>query len=427
MVLIMKSKKVEQNIALLSLLLILIPYGGEGYYKVSNLLIIILQFMLLFSLFGLQRMRFKLTYDYKLFSASFLILFFWQVFVNAYIALIVKLDFSYADLSEYVRTFQLLLPVLLVSSLLGANFKIERVVNILLLLATCHFLLMLLPKLMVSIDSIVELYGEGHYYTAGYARFRGFGIIGQPGKAGMFSVLLIIISLIHFRLFNSCKYRVAFIVVLSFIAIFMTLSRISLVLAFLSFFILVKGSKLKLLMIVICSFLLFVFVVQNEDLVKTLTRGLDVSAGKYSTASHRMVLKEWALDFIGQRIDTLLIGVGDTKDYISQFKHPFAFDLSLRTPDSSQTVWLVRYGLIGVIIGYMPLIFLGYRLLNSSLTALDKFTLIFVLFVMFIFSFVDPLYHDSKISIIISIYYIYFFCYLKKGSIREFKSNNCRT
>ena len=412
---------IKAYFAFSSIFLILIPYGGEGYYKLSNMLIFVIQLVILLIIIK----GFEITKKLKNLVLSFALLFCVQVFSNAYVAIVVGLDFSYADLSEFIRVFQLVLPIICLAGISSFNKKYAGVIILsIMLFSLIHALLMLIPKFTLALDNIVELFGEGHYYTAGYSRYRGFGIIGQPGKAGMFSVLCIMIALIHYHTFKSNKLSVILTIIFSFVAIGLTLSRISIILSVVVLFFLIESRKVKVSLIVMLVLCLFSFVLTNTQLVETLIRGIDLENGKYATASHRMVLKLWALDFISQRFDTLLIGVGDTKDYISKFTHPYAFDLSLRTPDSSQSVWLVRFGLIGVLVGYIPLVYIFICIMCSNQPLGKKLYISIVPILIFILSFLDPFYHDSKISITAAILYLYIFSFLEnKESIHENSSS----
>lgn len=423
----MKAKVNEITLKVLlaysSILIIFIPYGGEGYYKFTNLIILTFQVGILMFFFG----RFSISTEMKNLTVCFSFLFLFQVFSNAYVAIVVGLDFTYSDLSEFIRTFQIILPILCLTGLKNLTQEHSKnIVYILVIISFFHAVLMFAPKVTTVFDSLVEVYGEGHYYTAGYSRYRGFGIIGQPGKAGMFGVICIIISLLHHYIFNSNKVAVLLVIVFSFMAIGMSLSRISLILSFFAFFYLIPRFKTKVALIVVFLICVFSFVLKNTELVETLFRGIDLDSGKYATASHRMVLKSWALDFISQRLDTMLLGVGDTKDYIAQFKHPYAFDLSLRTPDSSQTVWLVRFGLIGVLVGYAPLIYMSCCITLSNLSIRDKLYISIVPVYIFTLSFLDPFYHDSKICIIAAVLYFYFFTFLHRKEANN-EDANCRT
>ncbi|EKO3948594.1 hypothetical protein F2K80_003203 [Vibrio fluvialis] len=406
------SDKFKFSLACLSILIVLIPYGGEGYYKLSNLIIFTCQVMIIAILLS-DDGKIKIKHELKVLSILFLIMLFWQSFVNAYVAIVVGYEFSYSDLSEFIRTFQTVFPIFCLCCLsFESREKMEYIIFLVLILSFSHAFLMLLPKFTIAFDSMIELYGEGHYYTAGYARYRGFGIIGQPGKAGMFGVLCIIIGMIHYHIYQTCKFKILGIIFFSLLAIGISLSRTSLILVAISILFLIKSTRVKIILLMLVTTSILYFVLKDEELVELLTRGFDIQHGQYATASHRMVLKEWAFNFISQRYDTVITGVGDTKDYISRFTHPYAFDLSLRTPDSSQTVWLVRFGLVGVFIGYLPLLYMLYTIAKANISVEDKKFILLVPFLIFIYSFLDPFYHDPKILIISSLLYVYFYIYL---------------
>lgn len=408
-----KNKKIYNFLVFTLLSLILVPYGGEGYYKVSNAFILVIQALIISFVFILNKGTFKIDKDFKILVCLFGCGWVWQLLSDFNIIFNLNIPLTYADLSELARCFQLIFPIVIVGILLKKYIKIEYLLFTIFILIFSHTLLMFLPKITPTYDFLVELYGEGHYYTAGYARYRGFGIIGQPGKAGMFSLLILVIALLHYTTYEKNPKLVFLIVVLSFISIALTLSRISLIFAFISLFTLVRGVKFKTLIFLIIIVSGVVLFTLFYEVVEVLVRGIDVSSGRYATASHRMVLKEWALEFISQNFTTLIFGMGDTKDYISQFSHPYAFDLSLRTPDSSHTVWLVRYGLIGMLIWYLPLIYKVFKAMKASIKFVDKIYILYIPFLVFVLSFVDPFYHDVKLNIIASILYYYFFQFLK--------------
>ncbi|MCW4631006.1 MULTISPECIES: O-antigen ligase family protein [Marinomonas] len=336
-------------------------------------------------------------------------------------------------MSELSRSYSFIMPFLILmllktSSKLSERDFFQLLLFALLILSVANFLLSILPKLTFYTDNLVVLYGEGKVYNEGYARYRAFGIIGQPGKAGIFSVISTMIALLHLRIYSNNKIIVYVIVFFSLISASLTLSRTALILILSVIIFFGSGFKLKLFLYAMIFFVFSYVLFLEPEYFKMLSRGFDLESGNYSTASHRLVSKLWALDTISDHWITVLFGVGDSKEYMSQFSHPYAFDLSLRTPDSTQTVWMLRYGLLGMLVAYAPIIYifsLNFKSIWSDFSFRNMSIKLFPIGIVILLSLVDPMFHDAKINILNSILFMYVFQLILREKYE--KSIGCRT
>ncbi|MAV04244.1 MAG: hypothetical protein CMC31_01090 [Flavobacteriaceae bacterium] len=378
----------------------LIPYLGYfGLYNFTVLAILILTAV--FAIFLFSKNSKIDNYHFQL-ICLYLLIFGWMIFSNAYNAIFVKTPFVFNDLSELIRPIFPMLIIFLFTRFLNI-FSFDYLESFLskgiIFLTIYSFFITIIGYIgYETLEIVTNSYGEAKIYSQGYAQFRSFGIIGQPGKQAYFCALLIIF-LINLRQ-NFSKFSLTFLIFINFVSLILTFSRTALfiLIVIVSLIVFIFHTK-KFFIAIIFSMLPLFFLTTSDilenDILKILMRGIDLESGQFSTLSHRMVLKQWALEFISQRFDTIIIGVGSAKDYIEQFTHPYATDLTLRNPDSSFTLWYLRYGFVGITLQYLPylaLFFIG----NKKFTLTEyHLSLFFVLTI----SFFDPAFHDIKVMI----------------------------
>ena len=235
------------------------------------------------------------------------------------------------------------------------------------------------------------LFSTGEVYSKGYAQFRAFGLVGQPGKLGFFCAIAS--GYLLYLYFEKKQVKFAVGSVLYFLSMFSSFSRISfvcwLVLVFyliFDFLSVYKKLAFSTFIIVGVSY----FIAENQELVEFLLRGIDLNNFELATLGHRFVLKAWVFDFLSDDLVKLMFGIGSPKEYLGQFSHPYASDLTLRHPDSSQTLFLLRFGVIGS--AFVYLLLLHWIWSTRGNRVVFKINVIYLCF-----SLLDPTYHDLKI------------------------------
>jgi hypothetical protein len=253
------------------------------------------------------------------------------------------------------------------------------------------------------------LYSTGDVYNAGYAQFRAFGIIGQPGKLGFFSIILSIYLLIIG--IRTEKYTYYFLSLLTFACAVSSFSRISLItyaIAVLTIPIVMK--KVKVGFFVITVYIAFTgwVITEHYDKVEFLLRGVSLENLEFATLGHRLVLKQWSLDVLSNNFVHILMGVGSPKEYLESFIHPYAQDITLRHPDSSQTVILLRFGLLGSTIFYLVYIWVLRLYLKKR-----QFLTSMIITLYIVLSILDPTFHDLKLHVL---FLLIIFCNVERFS-----------
>ena len=389
----------------------IIPYlgilGADWYRYVILSIFIFLTIVLILK--STTRDSFKLPRYINNIVTIYFIIFIWMLFSIFYNIAFNNIPFVYTDMGELIRPLLLIVGILsfylVIDNLLKRGSILTILINSIFILSIFNFMMTLFPYIHLEpFATLSGYYGEGKLYSKGYAAFRAFGIIGQPGKEALFSAILILISIILLEE-KLDKKRLYFSIFLNIFALILTFSRTSLV-ALVLFVILysIFDSKKALLRYTFVA-IVFYIVLYNyfniEHIFKLFSRG--ISGGHISTLDYRLYLKKWALDFISKDMGTIFIGVGPSKDYIGQFTTTYAKDLTLRNPDSSFTVWFLRYGFIGLILNYIPYFYMLY-LTFKNYSKFHYAKAIFWLNAMLIFiSLFDPPYHEPK-----TILYVWF-------------------
>ncbi len=378
-----------------------VPY--LGHYKLFKLVYGI-YFVTLFLLFLGYISKISLNTLEKSIIGLYILESFWiltSIFINQ---TFFSLPFSFTDLGEISRPW---LNIFIFSGglylLKGEDINSRLVKNIfkaIILVSLFNLFLCTVPKFSLPMfENIVEVYGEGKVYTMGYAKYRAFGIVGQPGKNAAFSSLLILLLL--FFLDKGYKKNIIYISILAnFVAILLTVSRTGLIFMFMILFLyLTLKINFKIVFGFIFGMLLMFFFIdafsEYYD-IELLFRGLD--SGGVSTLDKRLYTKKWAFDTISGSFTQLIFGVGPSKEYLGGLKTDFADDLTLIAPDSSYTLWMLRYGLGGVLLFSMPFMVL---LINFIKKIRKKYVLYILLATVFVIAHIDPVFHEPKIQTLI--------------------------
>lgn len=390
----------------------IVPYLGQ--YGLYNLVSLSLLVFILFLNILISMNNTKIENFYSLLIFIILINIILMIFSSLNSILINQAYLVLGDLSELFRPLLLASIILLVSRVRLTKNELEvNIIFTISVLTILNFLISLFGFIGSDFAKpIIDAYGEAAVYHNGYAKFRAFGIIGQPGKQAYFSSLMILIVLITKKMYS--RTSILLLLSLNFTSLLLTFSRTSLIILMLFLLIYLIFTKTKIFfllsILIYGAFYFSNFNFESIEFLNVLSRGLDFSSGKLSTLSHRMVLKQWALDFNSSNLSTILFGAGFLKDYIGQFTHPFAFDLTLRHPDSSFTLWYLRYGVIGFILQYLIYLLLIFKSLKISSNVS------YLIFYSLIISFFDPSFHDPKIVIFQTTIFILLINYDKKKS-----------
>ncbi len=364
----------------------LLPYGVIGFSGALFFSILLSTFVIMFYRgFILTKNELHLIYPWFF---CFIMLF----FINS-ISVLKGVSFNFTELADAFIYLNYMLMVIAITVIVKINKSNSYFINIIGFLSLPIFFSSFIAWLgYIPALNFTALFSTGEIYSKGYAEYRAFGIIGQPGKLGFFCAIS---SVIFLDLFVKDTRKILYLMAscLYFLSMFSSFSRISMV-CWIILVIYVILSSLKMYKKIGLGFIMlfsgFYFFNQNQDLIDFLLRGVDFENLKFATLGHRFVSKIWAFQFISSDIIQLLFGVGSPKEYLGTFTNPYAIDLSLRHPDSSQTLFLIRYGLIGSFIIYSFLFLTLYKVRKNKVVS--KIVLIYIAF-----SLLDPTFHDIKI------------------------------
>lgn len=329
----------------------------------------------------------------------------WMLFSIGINIFCFNIPFSLSDMGEFSRPiFNMLMFLEFAHLVQTSNTQtIKGVFIIFLAISIFNFLLSYIPQVQLDqYSDLVALYGEGENMSYGYASFRSFGIVGQPGKNAAFISFLSLGLLFFTQKKGYNTYLVWAFVLLNLVAIIFTASRTGLITFSLIVF-LFSAKRFKLstrsvilfLTIGIGIYYLIQFVGTIYD-YELLSRGLEEN--QTGTFDKRMYLKKWAFDVITDHPIQTLFGTGPSKEYLSSFTTSYADDLYLIAPDSSYTLWMLRYGFGGLIVFSLPFLYLFFSKVKNVRKYYDLlFTIIILLFILQI----DPLMHEPKTQMFI--------------------------
>lgn len=387
----------RKKLLIFSLLIFFIPYLGA--YRLYPFVFFL--FVLFFMMFN----GFKFRKQTSLFCMLFLFQLLWMSLSVFFNTIFYSVPFSLSDYSEFARPLFVCFVVLFYFNtyiVLDKESTSKILVVMLSVITVFNASLMIFGILHIDVFKFfISVYGEAPIYSYGYSGFRAFGIIGQPGKAALFSATLCFV----FLYFNDKKIylsisRIMFF--LNFICVLFTFSRTGLVGLFFLIFMYFMFINRKLKRLFVLLFIIFIgviFLVNYQIIDLTLfNRGLN--DGELGTLGYRMYLKKWSWDFINSNFGFLLWGTGPSKEWISSFSTTVASDLTLKNPDSSATLWMLRYGVIGSVVFYAPyflLLNISYKVRKYNKESMYVFVL--SIFFLFISNF-DPAYHEPKTQIL---------------------------
>jgi hypothetical protein len=239
-------------------------------------------------------------------------------------------------------------------------------------------------------------YGETASYDQSYSSIRSIGIIGQPGKMGLFSAFSVF-SLAVGHSISRLKLikRLAIIgVVLFLMSAFLSFSRTGIILSLTA--LLAFQSKLpQFIIMVVC---IVGAIAADDEMVSLLLRGSDSEVLNISSLNNRNVLREKAFETVLGDPVSFAFGFGPSKEAADMIPLPI-IGHSLRYPDSSLTLIVFRYGLLGVVAAAYTF----YSVLKSFGIKFFVFRkkIGFVFCVMCGVSLcLDPVWHDPKVLII---------------------------
>lgn len=376
-------------------LFILIPYyGGLGF----NNLIIFCGFIFFIFLTFVGRTTINNYYISTFVNVYFIQIFF--IAFSIFLSLVfLSINFTLNDVSEIIRpliNLFIILPIYFYYKRSGFVKSMKYLKKWLIVFTLFNFFLSLVSKFdLIIFSNLIESYSEGSIYSYGYSKFRAFGIIGQPGKNAIFCNLLVL-GLVYINKVNKSKIILSLIIING-LSIILTLSRVGLliylliiIINFVNFNLIKKYLFSYLIIIFSLSYLLYYLSLEFFDF-NLLLRGLDDGSSKFGTLDKRIYLKLWSFNTISENVTSFFFGMGPCKEYLSTLSTDFADDLTLRHPDSSFTLWMLRYGFFGLVLFYLPHLIL--------LFSKRKF-LIQVVSIIIVISNLDPPYNEPKTQVL---------------------------
>jgi len=275
------------------------------------------------------------------------------------------------------------------ASKLGADSYLKTLAVAALVAAAANLIVILFG--FYSEESWVDLFGETARFDSSYAKVRAFGAIGQPGKLGMWGGLTCVLGGVLRRIPALRSYALG-LTVLGLVSAAASFSRVGIILAALAT--LGLWGRYGALMVVMCAFAGMVFRGDEAGVLLLRSDG----AVDFSSLDNRLVLRQVAYETISEEPVRFLLGFGPSKEAADQVTVPMV-DHSLRHPDSSFTVVLFRYGLLGVLAaGILVETVVGWR--RTLRTAAVRREAITFLIITGLGVSLDPLFHDAKVLIL---------------------------
>ncbi|OUV04596.1 MAG: hypothetical protein CBC40_04495 [bacterium TMED80] len=405
----------KTSILYLTPILLIIPYFG--HLKLNNVIIGIA--FLIFCLMSAISLSFSKISDsnIKIILKSYTIQFLFIPFSIIQSMIFLEIQFTFNDYFELIRpilNIVIIIPFYVLFKKISEKKSLNFILIWISIVTFLNFFLSLISKFDISFFlPIIEAYGEGSIYSFGYSKFRAFGLVGQPGKNAIFCNIIVLISVYIFK--KTSSRLPLLLVILNGFSILLTLSRVGLliffiivIINFLNFEYLRKNFLKVFLIFSITSFVLLNLSTEFFDF-KFLFRGLEGS-DSYGTLGKRLYLKKWAFTLISENLNSILFGLGPCKDYLSSLSTYYASDLTLRQPDSSATLWMLRYGFLGMIIFYFP---------HFSILFSKRFFLTQVTVLVIIISNFDPPYHEPKTQLIYWMIIVFLFRFEKQKNYNE--------
>jgi len=389
----------------LPLLSILAPYFGNQIGKFGFYLFVIYSSLFTIVILLLNKKYIILKKNiFLLFSIPLIIM-----ILSILHSLSVHCLVGLSDLIELYRPISTII-FLMYGMILYNKYEIIKFKDILFILVCIliifNFIFTFLPWIRLEpFWSMSDYFGLSSVFHKGYASYRAYGIAGQPGIEAI-CINILFILLFYFKSLNTHKF-ITFIIyilfLLNFMALISTVSRIGLV--FFVFILIFYSIFSKSVRYIFLAFLaiVFLFILYNyEEILKVIdmySRGIDFNTGKAGTLEYRLNYKFLIADLLSIRIDTLLFGIGPSKDFLEN---------PLRNPDSSFSVYNIRFGFLGLFLYVLPQLFTLFyaikSILNKALFNIHERKYIFVIIVLYVYLFLvsnlDPGFDDIKLNIL---------------------------
>jgi hypothetical protein len=384
------------------------PYGKLGYYlHVAVILTLVVGFLLL------RAKRLSVPRDIAtVFMAPVVVL----LFSMLYGSVVVHGRLVPSDIIEILRPLYYFLTILvgieIGRALAGDGEHREEAIHRFLLVALLsitayNFAFSVLPFLRIEpFYSLSEYFGEDETFHKAYAAFRAYGITGQPGTQAILTNVLIVGLL--FLLDSGRRRMLCSLALLMNVAVLLvTFSRVGLLMLalILGLHLLLTRSRALLIALAAGGAIGVGLVMAYWETLVPYTllmlRGLDLAEGDLGTLEYRLRFKAQILSAISGRFDTVLFGYGPAKAYLE------ALPGNLRNPDSSYSVYLVRYGVLGAVLYLLPYLYLlGYALLSRPQSEfLRRYRSMLLVLLAFIFTVanLDPPFEQWKIVLIMNV------------------------
>ena len=250
-------------------------------------------------------------------------------------------------------------------------------------------------------------FGLGEEFHAGYATYRAFGIVGQPGVLSMFCNFCALLLYFYYFDFNRKKKNIFPIIILLILVFFTVLasgSRIGLgfwIINFILASLLIKELRL-LLFASSAAIVLVAYIYWNElsDFVLLMSRGINFKEGTTGTLGFRLMYKILIFDLLSDDFTSFLFGIGPSREVLQA---------PLRHPDSSVSVYNIRYGYLGLIIYSIPVLFVFYLSCHAFVWGKNLIKKDFRLFLatslavqiyFLIVGHLEPAYEDFKMNVL---------------------------
>lgn len=329
-------------------------YGINRFFLINLFIILLAIFPYLSGLFGIAVYRFQF---FLAFCFFFLVIKHrhddFLLFGFIFIALLIRLLFvdgrlSFSDVSRFV-SFSLFLFLF--------RFFVDNKLSVKFYKTFLFFIGISSLLIFVDIFSISNFYGVSSVFTDSYNRFRYIGVAGQPsGSALIYTVSIYILISLRFNKLISVFFYVFFFSLFVFL-IYVTGSRVGFILSlfFIPLLITHLNYSLSKRMFIFFVILVFIGTMALLDVGFSSVYFFDFGRG---LGSLMIRFEKWIYyyDLLNESPMSSLLGLFLSKSYLMSSQS------ILRQPDSGILLFLIDYGLFGLL--YISLVF--YRLCNRS-------------------------------------------------------------
>ncbi len=351
------SKRLILFVLYMPIYLIALPYFGSQFGKLGPYLVFTIINSISLMLVLLLWVEIPLRKYWLLFLIPLLP---WSIgIVNG---LRVHGSVSAGDLLEVIRPIGIFINFLLGYFLCKTfSFKENKqaLLKALTFLIILNFVVSVFPVLgFMEIAKFSSWFGLGKEFHAGYATYRAFGIVGQPGVLAMFCNFCALLLYFYYVDFKRQKKNIFPIIILSLMVFFTILasaSRIGLGFWLINFIlasILIKELRL-LFFTLLATIIIVTFIYWSElsDYILLISRGINLQEGTTGSLGFRLIYKILIFDLLSKDFTSFLFGLGPSREILQA---------PLRHPDSSVSVYNIRYGYLGFLIYSAPVLFIFY-------------------------------------------------------------------